>query len=122
MANVVIALTTVNDESKAYEIAQGAVEARLAAAADVEARMTLFHRDKGVLRHERGYRVFFTTTADAVAGLEAWVHERHPRDVPQWIVLPAAATSERYLAWAVEETSAGRQRTPGPVTPQGGTP
>ncbi|MEV6682352.1 divalent cation tolerance protein CutA [Streptomyces erythrochromogenes] len=101
-----IALTTVNDESKAYEIAQGAVEARLAAAADVEARMTLFHWNKDALRHERGYRVFFTTTTDRVADLEAWVHERHTHDVPQWIVLPAAATSEQYLAWAVKETTA----------------
>ncbi|MEU6300265.1 divalent cation tolerance protein CutA [Streptomyces erythrochromogenes] len=117
MANIVIALTTVNDESKAYEIAQGAVEARLAAAADVEARMTLFYWNGDALRHERGYRVFFTTTTEGVAGLEAWVHERHPHDVPQWIVLPAAATSDQYLAWAVAETSAGRQRTPGPVMP-----
>ncbi|MFJ1567441.1 divalent cation tolerance protein CutA [Streptomyces erythrochromogenes] len=116
MANIVIAQTTVNDEAKAYEIAQGAVEARLAAAADVEARMTLFYWNEDALRHERGYRVFFTTTTDSVAGLEAWVHERHPHDVPQWIVLPAAATSEQYLTWAVKETTAGHERTPGRVT------
>ncbi|MFC9817572.1 divalent cation tolerance protein CutA [Streptomyces virginiae] len=106
MASIVIAQTTVNDEAKAYEIAQGAVEARLAAAADVEARMTLFHRSEGALRHERGYRVSFTTTTRRAADLEAWVHGRHPYDVPQWIVLPAAETSDAYLAWAVRETTA----------------
>ncbi|KOU70419.1 divalent cation tolerance protein CutA [Streptomyces sp. IGB124] len=102
---MVIAQTSVTDEAKAYEIAQGAVEARLAAAADVEARMTLFHWSKDALRHERGYRVSFTTTTERAADLEAWVHGRHPYDVPQWIVLPAAGTSDAYLAWAVQETT-----------------
>ncbi|MFJ6780565.1 divalent-cation tolerance protein CutA [Streptomyces yangpuensis] len=108
MAGIVIAQTTVNDEAKAYEIAQGAVEARLSVAADVEARMTLFHRDNGDLRHERGYRVSFTTTTERVADLETWVHEHHPYDVPRWIVLPAAGTTEGYLARAVKETVSGR--------------
>ncbi|WP_159425627.1 divalent cation tolerance protein CutA [Streptomyces sp. fd1-xmd] len=105
MADIMIAQTTVIDEEKAYEMAQGAVEARLAAAADVEARMTLFHWHKNALRHERGYRVSFTTTTERVAALEDWVHERHPHGTPHWIVLPAAGTSQQYLAWAVKETT-----------------
>ncbi|WP_030761624.1 divalent cation tolerance protein CutA [Streptomyces sp. NRRL F-2664] len=102
---MVTAHTTLNDEAQAYEIAQGAVEARMAAAADVEARMTLFHRSGDALRHERGYRVTFTTTAERVADLEVWVHDRHPSDLPPWIVLPAAGTTQAYLAWAVRETA-----------------
>ncbi|WP_323181812.1 divalent cation tolerance protein CutA [Streptomyces sp. NBC_01408] len=34
------------------------------------------------------------------------MHERHPYDVPQWIVLPTVGASEEYLAWAVKETTA----------------
>lgn len=105
MASMVTAQTTVDDEAKAYDIARGAVEARLAAAADVEARMTLFHWSKDTLRHERGYRVSFTTTTERIADLESWVHDRHPYDVPQWIVLAAAGTSAGYLEWAVQETT-----------------
>ncbi|MGW6979698.1 divalent-cation tolerance protein CutA [Streptomyces sp. NPDC054932] len=106
MVSIVIAQTSADDEQKAYDIARGAVEARLTARADVEARMTAFYRWKGTVRHEREYRVSFQTTTEKVAELEAWVHEQQPHEVPQWIVLPGARASEECLAWAVQETTA----------------
>ncbi|MFB7180381.1 divalent-cation tolerance protein CutA [Streptomyces sp. NPDC056257] len=106
MASIVIAQTTLDDEEKAYQMARSAVEARLAAGAHIDARMTTFSWRKDAVQHEREYRVSFQTTTETVAALAAWVHERHPYDVPQWIVLPAVGTSEEYLAWAVKETTA----------------
>ncbi|MFD6876381.1 MULTISPECIES: divalent-cation tolerance protein CutA [unclassified Streptomyces] len=105
MTSIVIAQTTVNDEDKAYEIARGAVEARLAAGAHVDARMTAFYWWKGAVQHAREYRVSYQTTVEKVAELEAWVRARHPYEVPQWIVLSPVRASEDYLAWAVEETA-----------------
>ncbi|WP_327419025.1 divalent-cation tolerance protein CutA [Streptomyces sp. NBC_01233] len=107
MANIVIAQTTVNDEGKAYDIGRAAVEARLTAGVHIDARMTTFSWEKGAVQHERGYRLSFQTTTGKVAALKAWVHEQHPHDVPQWIVLPSVEASEEYLAWAVKETTAG---------------
>ncbi|MFI7355467.1 divalent cation tolerance protein CutA [Streptomyces avidinii] len=49
-------------------------------------------------------RPSFETTAEKVAELQTWVHERHPYEVPQWIVLPTTAAPEGYLAWVVKET------------------
>ncbi|MEU9106373.1 divalent-cation tolerance protein CutA [Streptomyces xanthophaeus] len=105
MTNIVIAQTTVDDEGKAYEIARAAVEARLAAGVDVDARMTSFYWWKDAVQHEREYRLTFKTTTERVAALEAWVHGQHPYEVPQWIVLPTVGTSQEYLAWAVKETT-----------------
>ncbi|MFF3017384.1 divalent-cation tolerance protein CutA [Streptomyces sp. NPDC057939] len=105
MTSIVIAQTTVDDEEKAYDIARAAVEARLAAGAHVDARMTTFYWWKGEVRHEREYRVSFQTTDEKVAELEAWVHARHPYEVPQWIALTPAHASQEYLAWAVKETT-----------------
>ncbi|MEV7562008.1 divalent-cation tolerance protein CutA [Streptomyces sp. NPDC048331] len=107
MASIVIAQTTVDDESKAYEIARAAVEARLAAGAHIDARMTTFYWWKDAVQHEREYRISFKTTAEKAAELQAWVHERHPYEVPQWIVLPAGGATEEYLAWVVKETTTG---------------
>ncbi|MER7827724.1 MULTISPECIES: divalent-cation tolerance protein CutA [unclassified Streptomyces] len=107
MASIVIAQTTVDDETKAYDIARAAVEARLSAGAHIDARMTTFYWWKDAVQHEREYRISFKTTAEKVAELQAWVHERHPYEVPQWIVLPAVGTTEEYLAWAVKETTTG---------------
>ncbi|MEF2528625.1 divalent cation tolerance protein CutA [Streptomyces sp. CS62] len=39
-----------------------------------------------------------------MGALEAWVHGRHPYEVPQWIVLPVSEAAEAYLAWAQAET------------------
>ncbi|MGW5348467.1 divalent cation tolerance protein CutA, partial [Streptomyces sp. NPDC004050] len=50
---IVIVQTTEDDESRAYELARGAVEARLAAGAHVDARMTAFYWWKGEVQHER---------------------------------------------------------------------
>ncbi|WP_443033330.1 divalent cation tolerance protein CutA [Streptomyces sp. CS62] len=58
---VVLAQTTVDDESTAYELGRAAVEARLAAGVDVEARMTSFYWWQGKVRHEREYRLTFKT-------------------------------------------------------------
>ncbi|MCX4960720.1 divalent-cation tolerance protein CutA [Streptomyces virginiae] len=107
MASIVIAQTTVDDETKAYDIARAAVEARLAAGAHIDARMTTFYWWKDAVQHEREYRISFKTTAEKVAELQAWVHERHPYEVPQWIVLPAVGTSQEYLAWVEKETTTG---------------
>ncbi|GGY96446.1 divalent-cation tolerance protein CutA [Streptomyces avidinii] len=104
MASIVIVQTTVDDEDKAYEMARAAVEARLAAGVHVDARMTSFYWWKDAVQHEREYRLSFKTTAEKVAELQTWVHERHPYEVPQWIVLPTTAASEEYLAWVVKET------------------
>ncbi|MFD3698083.1 divalent-cation tolerance protein CutA [Streptomyces sp. NPDC058646] len=101
---IVIAQTTSDDEDRAYALARGAVEARLAAGAHVDARMTAFYWWKEKVQHEREYRISFKTTASRVAELEAWVHANHTYEVPQWIVLPTAGTSAEYLAWAVKET------------------
>ncbi|WP_328964848.1 divalent-cation tolerance protein CutA [Streptomyces virginiae] len=107
MASIVIAQTTVNDETKAYDIARAAVEARLAAGAHIDARMTTFYWWKDAVQHEREYRISFKTTAEKATELQAWVHERHPYEVPQWIVLPTVGTSQEYLAWVEKETTTG---------------
>ncbi len=44
------------------------------------------------------------TSTDRLPALEAWLHENHPFDVPQWITLPVTGGSEAYLSWVVEET------------------
>ncbi|MFF4429413.1 divalent cation tolerance protein CutA [Streptomyces sp. NPDC001513] len=106
MAGIVIAQTTLDDEEKAYQMARSAVAARLAAGAHIDARMTTFSWRKDAIQHERQYRVSFQTTTEKVTALAAWVHKGHPSDVPQWIVLPTVGSSEEYLAWTVNETTA----------------
>ncbi|MFE7133295.1 divalent-cation tolerance protein CutA [Streptomyces sp. NPDC057638] len=102
---VVIAQTTIDDESKAEELARGAVERRVAACAHIDAPFTAIYRWQGAVQREREWRISYKTTRERLPELAAWVAATHSYDVPEWIVLPLEGGSEAYLAWVGEETT-----------------
>ncbi|MEW1700936.1 divalent-cation tolerance protein CutA [Streptomyces sp. NPDC091278] len=102
---IVIAQTTIDDEEKAQALALGAVEARLAACAHIDAPFTAIYHWKGSVETAKEWRISFKTTSERLPELEAWVAEHHSYDVPEWITLPVAGGSDAYLTWVVEETA-----------------
>ncbi|MEV3852878.1 divalent-cation tolerance protein CutA [Streptomyces sp. NPDC050095] len=104
-SEIVIAQTTVDDEEQAKALARGAVGARLAACAHIDQPFTAVYRWKGDIQTEQERRISYKTTTDQLPKLEAWVHEKHTYDVPEWITLPVTGGSEAYLSWVVEETT-----------------
>ncbi|MFD4986472.1 divalent-cation tolerance protein CutA [Streptomyces sp. NPDC058374] len=107
---IVIAQTTSADEAEAEALARGAVERKLAAGVHIDAPITAVYWWKSEVETAREWRISYMTTTDRLPELEAWVHEQHPYDVPQWITLPVNGGSTAYLAWAVEETRASGDR------------
>ena len=106
MANdIVIAQTTSDDADQAQALARGAVESKLAAGVHIDAPITAFYWWKSKVETAQEWRISYMTTADRLPALEAWLHEQHPYDVPQWITLPVTGGSEAYLSWVVEETA-----------------
>jgi periplasmic divalent cation tolerance protein len=106
MANeIVIAQTTVDDEDQAKTLARGAVESKLAAGVHIDGPITAVYWWKNTVETTREWRISYMTTTDRLPQLEAWLSERHPYDVPQWITLPVTGGSEAYLSWVVEETT-----------------
>ncbi|MFJ9434750.1 divalent-cation tolerance protein CutA [Streptomyces sp. NPDC101490] len=102
---IVIAQTTIDDEQKAQTLALGAVEARLAACAHIDAPFTAIYRWKGSVETAKEWRISFKTTSERLPELAAWVAEHHSYDVPEWITLPVAGGSDAYLTWVAEETA-----------------
>lgn len=105
--DIVIAQTTVDDEGRARQLARGAVEARLAACAHIDAPLTAVYRWKGAVETATEWRISYKTTRDRLPALGAWVHREHTYDVPEWIVLPLESTSAAYGGWVTEETAGG---------------
>jgi periplasmic divalent cation tolerance protein len=103
--DIVIAQTTIDDEGKAEVLARGAVEARLAACAHIDAPFTAIYRWQGEVQTEREWRISYKTTRDRLPALADWVAAAHHYDVPEWIVLPVDGGSSAYLAWVAEETT-----------------
>ncbi|WP_424216982.1 divalent-cation tolerance protein CutA (plasmid) [Streptomyces sp. BI20] len=105
MTGIVIAQTTIDDEVKAKALARGAVEARLAACAHIDAPFDAVYWWDQKVQFAREWRVSFKVPADRADRLWAWVAAEHPYEVPEWILLPLAGGAEAYLRWVAAETA-----------------
>ncbi|CAL9581309.1 divalent-cation tolerance protein CutA [Streptomyces lavenduligriseus] len=97
-------LTTTDSEEKAKALAAGAVEARVAACAQISAPVTSVYRWEGATQTEQEWQILFKTTTARYEDLETYIKEAHDYDTPEIIATPIVAGSGAYLAWLEEET------------------
>ncbi|MFF4709865.1 divalent-cation tolerance protein CutA [Streptomyces eurythermus] len=97
-------LTTTDSEEKAKALAAGAVEARVAACAQISAPVTSVYRWEGATRAEQEWQILFKTTTARYGDLETYIEGAHDYDTPEIIATPIVAGSGAYLAWLEEET------------------
>ncbi|WP_318203721.1 divalent-cation tolerance protein CutA [Streptomyces sp. SCL15-4] len=97
-------LTTTDTEEEAKALAAGAVEARVAACAQIGGLVTSVYRWQGATRTEREWQILFKTTTARYADLETYLKEAHTYDTPEIIATPIVTGSAAYLAWLEEET------------------
>ncbi len=95
--------TTVDDETKARELAGALVEARLAACAQVLGPMHSTYWWQGQVERAQEWLILFKSRADLYPELEARLRELHPYDTPEILAVPVAAGLEAYLAWLNRE-------------------
>lgn len=95
--------STVDSEAAAQQLAAGAVQARLAACAQVSGPIHSVFRWEGEVRTEREWRVEFKTAADRTAALVEHLQAAHSYDVPE-IVVAEARSSAAYGGWVADET------------------
>ena len=96
--------TTTDSRAEAMELSRAAVEARLAACAQVAGPVaSMFWWDGGLERAEE-WLVLLKLPADRFDELAAFLTERHSYDEPEIIALPIVAGSTSYLNWMREET------------------
>ncbi|MFI8106688.1 divalent-cation tolerance protein CutA [Streptomyces sp. NPDC086023] len=100
---VLTVLTTVDSADAAQALARVAVEARLAACAQVSGPVTSVYRWKGAVETAQEWQVLFKTTEDAYAALEARLTAEHPYDTPEIIATPVVRGAAGYLAWVGAE-------------------
>jgi periplasmic divalent cation tolerance protein len=99
-----VVTSTTNSEAAARALADGAVEARLAACAQVLGPITSVFRWAGATQTEQEWRVEFKTAADRVAALAEHLRTHHDYDVPEVVATPITGGDDDYLSWLVDET------------------
>ncbi len=106
-ARVLTVLTTTDAPEKAEALARGAVEARLAACAQVTGPVTSVYRWEGEVRSEHEWQVSLKTTEARYDALEAHLRAAHDYDTPEIIATPVVRGGADYLAWVAAESDTG---------------
>ncbi len=102
---VLVVLCTCPDPGIAERLAGGLVEHNLAACVNILPQIRSIYRWQGELNNDSEALMVVKTTRAAYPGLQLWLQENHPYDVPEVLALPLEAGSPDYLAWVIEETA-----------------
>lgn len=105
--DVVVVLVTGPDQQTLEKLARRLVEERLAACVNVIPRVRSVYRWQGDVHEDDEALAVLKTTRSAIGPLRDRIHELHPYDLPEFLVLPLEAGSEAYLRWVVSCVSDG---------------
>lgn len=101
----VLAILTAPTREEADTLARGAVEARLAACAQVAGPVSSVYSWQGAVVAAEEWRVELKTTTEVADDLAAHLVERHSYEVPEVVLVPVSGGSVEYLSWVAAETS-----------------
>jgi periplasmic divalent cation tolerance protein len=96
--------TTTDSRAEAMALSHAAVEARLAACAQVAGPVASTYWWEGGIERAEEWLVLLKLPADRLGELTAFLTERHSYDEPEIVALPIVAGSPSYLSWLREET------------------
>ncbi|RZU53882.1 periplasmic divalent cation tolerance protein [Krasilnikovia cinnamomea] len=97
-------VTTTDSRDAADALARSAVEARVAACAQVSSPITSTYWWEGAVESAEEWRITFKTPIARYSALEAHIREHHSYDVPEILCSPITAGNPAYLAWLTAET------------------
>jgi periplasmic divalent cation tolerance protein len=109
MSEPVVALTTLPADFDATPLAQELVGSGLAACVNIVPAVTSVYTWKGVPQVDREQQLIIKTTAGMAGELWRALKERHPYDVPEFVVVPIVDGSEDYLGWIQESVGPPRE-------------
>ena len=99
MSDFVLALTTVPRDFDATALAQELVATGLAACVSILGGIKSVYTWEGVPQIDDEQQLIIKTTAEQVDALWEAVKDRHPHEVPEFLVVPVVDGSEEYLNW-----------------------
>ena len=98
-AKIAVVFVTAPDLKVARRLARGALRAKLAACANLVPKIESHYWWQGKVESGAEVLMIFKTTMRKLAALEKFILAHHPYDTTEFVVLPLAAGSARYLDW-----------------------
>ena len=99
-----VVLVTAPNMDLARRLAKAALEAKLAACANIVPAVESHYWWKGKLESSDEVLLIFKTRQQLLPKLERAVREIHPYDTPEFVALPLTTGSRKYLAWLTDNT------------------
>ncbi|HEX3626874.1 MAG TPA: divalent-cation tolerance protein CutA [Verrucomicrobiae bacterium] len=94
-----VVLVTAPQKKTARMLARAALEARLAACANLAPGIESHYWWQGKLETSMEILVIFKTQKSRLAALEKLILQKHPYDTPEVLALPLSAGTKKYLDW-----------------------
>lgn len=94
-----VVLVTAPNLKTARALARAALQARLAACANLVPGVESHYWWNDKLEQAREILILFKTTASKLRSLERLVVRLHPYDTPEFVVLKISGGNQRYLRW-----------------------
>lgn len=105
MSDTVIILTTVPAIDVGTALADELVRRGLVACVNVLPPMVSVYRWKGEVQHDTECQVVIKTISARVDEVHTVITERHPYDLPEFVVLMVTGGDPAYLAWVASSAS-----------------
>lgn len=111
MDEMLLVYTTWPDAETAQAAGLAAVEAQLAACANVMAPMSSIYRWKGAAVQQGETPMLLKTRGSCVQALRKLIFARHPYETPCFVALTLGqeASSNEFLQWIEEQTAPGHK-------------
>ncbi|MFI8964901.1 divalent cation tolerance protein CutA [Streptomyces sp. NPDC053493] len=103
---IVTVLTTTDARAKAEALARGAVEARVAACAQISGPVTSVYHWQGAMETAEEWQVVFKTTEARYPALEEHLLAAHDYETPEIVATRVTRVSAGYARWVEQETTA----------------
>jgi periplasmic divalent cation tolerance protein len=97
--------TTIDSLEGARALARSAVQARLAACAQISGPIESVYRWQGEIEQAQEWVVVYKAPAAGYPRLEAHIREHHSYDVPEILATAVSQGNPAYLSWVEENAS-----------------
>jgi periplasmic divalent cation tolerance protein len=94
-----VVLVTAPDLKNARMVVRAALQARLIACANLVPRIESHYWWRGKIESGAEVLLVLKTQKSKLAALEELILSKHPYNMPEFLVLPLSAGSEKYLEW-----------------------